>query len=52
MAMPKSFRPWQPGQTSLLPLLPSDWLSDDHQVHFLLDLLNELDFSAIMIHGA
>jgi transposase len=47
--MPKSFRPWQPEQTSLLPPSPSDWLSDDHQVYFLLDLVDELDLSSILI---
>ena len=45
----KSFRPWQPEQTTLLPPSPSDWLSDDHQVYFLLDLVNELDLAAILI---
>ncbi|CAK6692950.1 hypothetical protein I1E95_04215 [Synechococcus sp. CBW1107] len=37
MQKPKTFRPWVPGQTSLLPASPSEWLSDDHQVYFLLD---------------
>ena len=36
-------------QTTLLPPSPSDWLSDDHQVYFLLDLVNELDLSQILI---
>ena len=27
----KSFRPWQPEQTTLLPPSPCDWLSHDHQ---------------------
>jgi transposase len=44
-----TFRPWAPGQASLLPASPSDWLSADHQVYFLLDLVNELDLSAIVI---
>jgi hypothetical protein len=39
MNKPKTFRPWQPGQTSLLPPSPSDWLTADHQVYFLLDQL-------------
>ena len=47
--MPKTFRPWQPEQTTLLPPSPSDWLSDDHQVYFLLDLVDELDLSEILI---
>jgi transposase len=49
MQSPKTFRPWQPGQTSLLPPSPSDWLSADHQVYFLLDLVDVLDLSAIVI---
>jgi hypothetical protein len=40
--MPKTFRPWQPGQTTLLRPSTSDWLSDDHQVGSLLDLVDEL----------
>ena len=47
--MSKTFRPWQPGQTSLLPPSPSDWLTADHQVYFLLDLVDVLDLSAIVI---
>ena len=38
MQKPKSFRPWQPEQTTLLPPSPREWLSEDHQVYFLLDL--------------
>jgi transposase len=49
MQKPKTFRPWVPGQTSLLPASPSEWLSADHQVYFLLDLVDELDLSAIVI---
>ena len=49
MQKPKSFRPWQPEQTTLLPPSPREWLSPDHQVYFLLDLVDELDLSAILI---
>ncbi|QNI69716.1 IS1182 family transposase [Cyanobium sp. NS01] len=49
MQKPKSFRPWQPEQTTLLPPSPREWLSEDHQVYFLLDLVDELDLSAILI---
>jgi len=49
MQKPKTFRPWNPEQMTLLPPSPSDWLSDDHQVYFLLDLVDELDLSAILI---
>ena len=49
MQKPKSFRPWQPEQTTLLPPSPREWLADDHQVYFLLDLVDELDLSEILI---
>ena len=49
MQKPKSFRPWQPDQTTLLPPSPREWLAEDHQVYFLLDLVDELDFSEILI---
>ncbi|MBM5794321.1 MAG: IS1182 family transposase [Cyanobacteria bacterium K_DeepCast_0m_m1_088] len=49
MQKPKSFRPWQPEQTTLLPPSPREWLSPDHQVYFLLDLVEELDLSEILI---
>ena len=48
MQKPKTFRPLAPGQTPLLPASPSDWLSAVHQVYFLLDLVDELDLSAIV----
>ena len=45
----KTFRPWQPEQITLLSPSPREWLPDDHQVYFLLDLVDELDLSAILI---
>ena len=42
----KSFRPWQPDQTTWLPPSPREWLAEDHQVYFLVD---ELDLSLILI---
>jgi hypothetical protein len=48
MIKPKTFRPWLPGQTHLMPPSPIEWLPSDHLVFFLLDLPNELDFSSIM----
>ncbi|MCT0224010.1 hypothetical protein [Synechococcus sp. CS-1328] len=33
----------------MLPASPSEWLSADHQVYFLLDLVDGLDLSAIVI---
>ena len=48
MSKPKSFRPWIPGQTTLMPPSPMDWLPSDHLVFFLLELAEELDFSPIL----
>ena len=47
MQKPMSFLPWLPEQTTLLPPSTSDWLSDDHQVRFLLDLVDELNLSQV-----
>jgi transposase len=49
MQKPKSFRPWQPDQTTFLPPSPREWLAEDHQVYFLIDLVEELDLSEILI---
>jgi hypothetical protein len=35
--------------TTLLPQSPREELSESHQVYFLLDLVEELDLSAILI---
>ena len=47
MVKPKSFRPWNPEQTLLLPPSPVDWLPENHLVFFLLDLALELDLEEI-----
>ena len=47
MVKPKSFRPWNPEQTLLLPPSPVDWLPENHLVFFLLDLAGELDLEGI-----
>jgi transposase len=49
MEKPKSFRPLQPEQATFLPPSPREWLSEDHQVYFLLDLVDKLDLSEILI---
>ena len=38
MSKPKTFRPWNPEQTLLLPPSPVEWLPANHLVFFLLDL--------------
>ena len=45
--MSKTFRPWNPEQTLLLPPSPVDWLPQNHLVFFLLDLAAELDLGEI-----
>jgi transposase len=45
--MSKSYRPWLPRQSFLLPPSPMEWLPDDHLVYFLLDVVEEIDLSAI-----
>jgi transposase len=47
MSKAKTFRPWNPEQTLLLPPSPVEWLPENHLVFFLLDLASELDLSAI-----
>ena len=46
--MTKTFRPWQPRQSFLLPPSPRDWLAEDHLAYFVLDTVGELDLSAVM----
>ena len=41
--MPTSFLPYEPDQTFLLPPSPSDWLSEDHLVYFISDIIDRLD---------
>jgi transposase len=45
--MSRVFRPWSPTQSFLLPPSPTDWLPEGHLVYFLLDLMPQLDLSAI-----
>lgn len=43
----KTYRPWSPHQSFLLPPSPDEWLPEGHLVYFLLDLVEQLDLSAI-----
>jgi len=45
--MAKTYRPYLPDQTFLLPPSPRDWLPEDHLVYFVSDLIDQLDLSAI-----
>ena len=48
-AMPgtKSYRPWSPEQPFLMPPSPGEWLPEDHIARFVLELVRELDITAI-----
>lgn len=43
----KTYRPWAPHQAYLLPPAPQDWLPREHLAYFIVDLVGELDLSAI-----
>ena len=43
----KSYRPWSPYQSELLPRSPSEWLPEDHLAYFVLEVVQELDLSEI-----
>lgn len=48
--MSKVFRPYEPRQGYLLPPSPLEWLPEGHLAYFLLDVVGELDLSAIYAH--
>lgn len=43
----KQYRPWTPHATYLLPPSPHDWLSKDHLVFFVMDVVERLDLHDI-----
>ncbi len=45
--MPKSYRPWSPDHPYLLPTDPRAWLPEGHLAHFVLEVVEKLDISAI-----
>jgi transposase len=47
MSGAKSYRSWFPEQSFLLPPSPLDWLPEGHLAYFILDLVGQLDLSAI-----
>jgi transposase len=46
--MSKTYRPWNPDQSWLLPPSPRDWLPEDDLVYFVLDTVTDLNLSAII----
>ena len=47
MSGTKEYRPWTPEQAFLLPPSPMDWLPEGHLAYFVLELVRELDLSAV-----
>lgn len=47
MSGTKSYRSWSPDQPYLMPPSPGEWLPEDHLARFVLELVRELDLSAI-----
>jgi transposase len=46
--MSKTFRPYEPDQTFLMPASLRDWLPREHLAYFVSDLVDQLDLSEIM----
>lgn len=46
--MSKTFRPYAPEQSELLPQSPRDWLPGGHVAHFILDTMRVLDLSSLV----
>ena len=45
--MSKTFRPYDPNQQLLLPAALQEWLPPDHLAYFSVDVVDQLDLSAI-----
>jgi len=45
--MSKTFRPYEPDQSFLLPVSMREWLSDGHLIYFISDIIDQLDLTAI-----
>ena len=45
--MSKSYRPWTPEQTYLMPPSPLEWLPEGHLAYFVLEVVRELDLREI-----
>ncbi len=43
----KSYRPWNPHQSYLLPPSPLEWLPESHLAYFILEVVETLDLSKI-----
>jgi hypothetical protein len=43
----KTYRRWEPGQSLLFPPSPLDWVPEEHLSRFVLDVVDELNLSAL-----
>ena len=43
----KSYRPWTPHQSYLLPPSPLEWLPENHLAYFVLEVVQALDLSGV-----
>ena len=43
----KTYRPYAPEQSYLLPPSPSEWLPEGHLAYFILELLEDIDLGEI-----
>jgi transposase len=48
----KTFRPYEPDQTFLMPASMREWLPSDHLAYFISDVVDQLDLSAILARYA
>ena len=47
--MSKTFRPYQPDQSFLLPVSMREWLPDGHLIYFINDVVDQLDLTDILL---
>lgn len=48
--MSKTYRPYAPWQSQLFPASPREWLPEGHLAYFIMDVVEQLDLSAIHAH--
>ena len=48
--MSKTFRPYEPDQSFLMPVSMHEWLPSGHLAYFVTDVVDQLDLTAILEH--
>ena len=46
--MGKTFRPYEPDQLVLMPVVLQEWLPADHLAYFISDVVDQLDLASMM----